>query len=336
MKIGVLSLAFLTILSACQSQERTVSIGAPAKQALKTTELRSDGLTRLKTLAAQTELRNNALFKNYNQRGVSRWNDGWTKRIDFSGVAWSHRQAGTAITPRHIVIAAHFPLGLDTSISFHDRSGVLHKRKVIERLSLRDRPQDSRHDIMVLLLDTPLPPSVKTYRLLPPRTDYGHTLIDCPAIVTEQKRRAFIHKVRSATRGRMGFKKNTDFPDELYKGLIKGDSGNPSFLLVGGEPVLIETHTGGGAGGGPFYSDPVVFKALTEAVAKLDPAYKIETVPLDPQLAPAPPKTNVKPNSPLTPASKPSRPAGATTPTTPTQKTKGNRFPRVRRVPVPE
>ncbi|MDG1671900.1 MAG: hypothetical protein P8H96_13615, partial [Akkermansiaceae bacterium] len=42
------------------------------------------------------------------------------------------------------------------------------------------------------------------------------------------------------------------------KKLIKGDSGNPSFLIDGQELVLVETHTSGGPGAGPFYGSAIV------------------------------------------------------------------------------
>lgn len=329
-------LALIPLLSACNPQQEKVTLGAPASKALKTTELANDGDQRLKLLASQTDLTKNALFTGYRQRAPSQWSTGWTRRIDFTGVSWSQRQAGTAITPRHIVVAAHYPIKAGKSITFHDRSGVAHTRKLTERVSLRAKRADGdRHDITVILLDKPLPPSIKSYRLLPPRTDYEHALPGCPVLVTEQDRRVFLHQVRRVATRSISFQKNPNFSDSLYKSLIKGDSGNPSFLLVGGEPILIETHTGGGPGSGPFYSDPAVFKALQEAVAKLDPSYRIRTVPLDPQLAPAPPKKEE-------PQLKNPRVRRVTPPNsnpTPTPNSQGNesngRTPRVRRVPVP-
>ena len=328
MLLRIVIMAMAALLTSCNPQSEQVSIGTPAARALKTTELAADGKDRLNILAAQTDLTNNAIFANYRPKTVSQWNEGWTRRIDFSGVSWSHRQAGTVITPRHLVFAAHFPIKTGTTLTFHDRTGKVHSRKLIKNISLRKKSNTVRSDITIALLDEPLPPSIKTYRLLPPREDYGHTLLDCPVIVTEQGRRAFIHKVYRASNKTISFKKNEDFPESLYKNLIRGDSGNPSFLLVGGEPVLIETHTGGGPGSGPFYSAPLVFKALEEAVAKLDPNYKIKTVPLDPQLAPAPPKKE-KPTVPT----RPTRPSSLPPTTKEQPNSPKKRTPRVRRVP---
>ena len=320
----------VALLSACNPRGEQVSLGPTAKSALKTTELAADSKLRLQTLASQTDLNNNALFTTYAKRSTSQWNSGWTRRIDFSGVSWSHRQAGTAITPRHIVFASHYKFKIGTSITFHERSGKVHSRKIEKIISFRDK-EEARSDIAVALLNQPLPPTIKVYRLLPPREDYGHTLPGCPVIVTEQGRRAYVHQIRHASTRYLSFMKNPDLPEGLYKPLIKGDSGHPSFLLVGGEPVLIETHSSGGGGRGPFYSHPALFKALQETVAQLDPSYQIKTVPLDPALAPAPPpeKKPTPPNqtprkhSPSSPSKKPH--------STPRQP----RLPRVRRVPTP-
>ena len=335
MRHSLILLSFAGLFNACNpvGGEQT-TLGPPATKALKTTELSADAQQRLSTLSQQTDLGNNALFSAYRPNTTSNWNSGWTRRLDFSGVSWTRKQAGTAITPRHIVFAAHYALRPGTPITFHDRSGNVHKRKIAKLISFRGQkvPIESRSDIAVALLDSPLPPSVKSYRLLPPRTDYSYTLKGSPVIVTEQGRRAFINKIGRLSGKTVGFTKNENVPAKLYKPLIKGDSGHPSFLIVGGELVLIETHTGGGGGSGPFYSNPLIFKALQKAVADLDPRYKIRTVPLNPQLASAPPKKTaikVQPKRVVPPD--PSSPT-----TTPAPTTERPRIPRVRRVPVPE
>ena len=334
MLLRLLLFSVTGLLCSCNPNQQKVTLGNPAKRALKTTELASDSKKRLDLLASQTGLTNNSIFAKYQKRSTAQWSHHWPYRIDFSGISWSQRQAGTAITPRHIVLAAHYLIKLNKEITFHDRTGAVHSRKIIKIVSFRKREDEARSDIAVALLDTPLPPSVKTYRLLPPRTDYEHTLPGAPVLVTEQGRRVFIHQVRRTTAKHISFQKNPDYPESLYKPLIKGDSGNPSFLLVGGEPVLIETHTGGGGGTGPFYSAPPLFKALTEAVAALDPEYQIQTVPLDPELAPPPPKKEAP--APIPPAARPaaSRPATQTRNPPATPPNTGARVPRVRRVPT--
>ncbi|MDC0305750.1 hypothetical protein OAL16_01015 [Akkermansiaceae bacterium] len=59
------------------------------------------------------------------------------------------------------------------------------------------------------------------------------------------------------------------------KNLVKGDSGNPSFFISKGELVLIETHTSGGAGSGPFYGSPLIQEKLSAAITTLAPGYRL-------------------------------------------------------------
>ena len=69
----------------------------------------------------------------------------------------------------------------------------------------------------------------------------------------------------------------------MSEDLIAGDSGNPSFLWIRGEPVLLETHTTGGSGAGPFYGSPINHAAINNAIASLaelydGPLYEFRTV----------------------------------------------------------
>ncbi|MEM9081764.1 MAG: hypothetical protein AAGC74_13855, partial [Verrucomicrobiota bacterium] len=312
----MLSLLLSILLTTPTQQPGT--LGTPPQKPLKTTELREDANQRLTQLLKGSKLGSNQVFKRFSQKkGI--WSQQWPRRLDLTGINWLNKQAGVAITPRHLVHAAHYPYFPHTKeILFHDREGNPHKRKIARRITLQN--EHFKTDIAIVLLAEPLPPSIKTYRLLPPRTDYPHTLENAPVITTNQFRELHIHAINRIGNRGVSFRKNPLFPTH-YKNLIKGDSGHPSFLLVGGEPVLIQTHSGGGAGSGPFYSDPDVFAALVKACANLDPNYQIQTVPLDPQLAPAPAKASPKQPQKHQPSPAPTSPE----PTTP----------RVRGVPTP-
>ena len=336
MRFLCFSFISLVLCSCIPSDKTRASIGPPATRAIKTQELATEANSRLQTLASQSPFAENHIFTNYRARGPAQWSQGWPRRVNLTGISWSQKQAGTAITPRHIVLAAHYPIKKGKVLTFHDRKGNPHQRTIQRSISLRKRTDEARADITVALLDRPLPSSITTYRLLPPRTDYEHTLPGCPVLITEQTRRLYIHQVRRQAGRAISFKKNPDYPAELYKPLIKGDSGNPSFLLVGGEPVLIETHTGGGGGAGPFYSSPKVFAALEQIVATLDPTYRIKTVPLDPALAPSPPKPEPKPRLTRKPQlTIPPRANRTNVPIQAPSATTTRRAPRVRRVPTP-
>ena len=78
--------------------------------------------------------------------------------------------------------------------------------------------------------------------------------------------------------GTIAFKHDKTESHGWSKNLVVGDSGNPSFLIVGNELVLLETHTTGGPGAGPYFGDPTVQQSVRQAVQKLDPAYRIRMV----------------------------------------------------------
>jgi hypothetical protein len=92
-----------------------------------------------------------------------------------------------------------------------------------------------------------------------------------PVIVSDQTKTLSVHQVEAVTGGmiRLGYIPGLN---PIYqRNLIVGDSGNPSFLLKNGELVLLETHTTGGPGAGPFYGDPAVQAAIRRAMAELTP-----------------------------------------------------------------
>jgi hypothetical protein len=150
---------------------------------------------------------------------------------------------------------------------FHDRSGKRIQRKIIGFSA-------GKGDVMVGLLDEPVPSNYHSYAL--PAT--GSALIGKPVIVSDQKRNLFVHLVAAISNGIISFKHDSSKRYGWSKSLVVGDSGNPSFVISGNELVLVETHTTGGPGSGPYYGDPAVQNSVRAAVRKLDPSYRIRTL----------------------------------------------------------
>jgi hypothetical protein len=196
--------------------------------------------------------------------------------MNFTGVAWDDSRTVTLVSSEHVVMAAHYQRPVGTKLVFHDRRGRPQRRVLAAVESLTGIA-----DIAVGRLDTPLPDSVRPYRVLPPSGGYG-PLAGCLAVVTDQHRKAFVHEISSVSGNGLSFRHpaTSRISSHLTKNLVTGDSGNPSFLLVGGELVLIETHTTGGPGAGPFLSAPPVFTAINRAMSKLGGGHQLQTVPL--------------------------------------------------------
>lgn len=210
------------------------------------------------------------IFKSYRADGDSSMADGWTRGMDMSGVAFDDTRTATLITPRHVVMAKHYARPAAAPVVFHDRSGKRIERKLIGFSS-------GAGDVIVGLLDEPVPSNYRPYPLPAVGAD-ASALIGRPVIVSDQKRNLFVHLISGFGNGTIALKHD---PAERYgwsKNLVVGDSGNPSFLIVGNELVLLETHTTGGPGTGPYYGDPAVQASVRAAVRKLDPSFTIRTV----------------------------------------------------------
>ena len=270
----------------------------------------------LHALAEEAE-GSNELFLSYSAGGPVRWSQQWPWKLDLSGVAWDQNNTATVITPRHVVMAAHYIRPVGQNLIYHDRSGKRHARKVERIIKLTDR--GLRCDVAIGLLDRPLPPEIRRYPLPKPREDYKASLVGATALVTEQKRKLFFHQIYSIQPTWLQLRFKEGVTANRRKHLISGDSGHPSFLLSKGELVLLETHTGGGAGTGPFYGAPGLQRKVREVVAELDPKFTFRTVEIDQRTLDD--AASAREALPTTPVHKPvpqaRRPAPPTVPGTP-------------------
>lgn len=196
-----------------------------------------------------------ALFRSYRPTGRSTRTDNWTSAFDFTGVSWNDPRTATAISRRHVVMAAHFARSPSTPLIFHDRDGVPHERRLTGITPLRPLG-----DIAVGTLDAPLPAQITHYPLAgPDDATYKRAVL-----VTDQTRTVSIHRI-GPVRGRnvqLGFDPEID--RRLWRNLVHGDSGNPAFILKGGRLHLLTTFSTGGPGAGPFFGHPDIRARLRE------------------------------------------------------------------------
>ena len=268
---GAAGLLAALLLGACGPGLPTMP-PAPAS-ALAVSSIRADSDQRFSSLLAASP--DPRIFVHYDSAGRSLWARNFTRRLNFTGVAWDDNRTATLVSPEHVIMAGHHSRPAGATLVFHDLRGNPHSRTLsaVEPLGFAD--------VAVGRLDAPLPASVKPYRLLPPSDGYG-SLAGCLAVVTDQHRNAFIHEVAGFQGTTVVFRRpdSSRIPPTLVKSLVSGDSGNPSFLLVGGELALLETHTTGGPGAGPCYASPQVFTAVNAAMAKLGGGRQLQVVPI--------------------------------------------------------
>lgn len=201
------------------------------------------------------------LFSYYQPKAPSKWKNNWAGRLDLTGVSWNDPRTATLISPSHVVMAAHFIRPANVPVMFHDKNG-----KPYERFIAKVRPLGGVGDIAVAKLNMPLPPEVKSYRL----AKASEATVGRPVIVTDQTNTLSVHRIAAVNGGSIRFEYIPGLNPYYGRNLIVGDSGNPSFLLQNGELVLLETHTTGGPGAGPFYGDPKVQAAIRAAISDMD------------------------------------------------------------------
>jgi hypothetical protein len=202
-----------------------------------------------------------SVFEYYEPKGQSKRSSNWTSALDLTGVSWNDTRTCTLITRQHVVMAAHYTRPSDVPVMFHDDVGTPHERYIIAVMSLAPK-----HDVAIAKLNLPLPEGVKHYEFARP----ADARIGNDALITDQTKHVNIHQVSMRdTFGRIGFSYDPALPAEVKRNLVVGDSGNPSFVLSVGEIKLLETHTFGGSGSGPDYSNPLLQSAIRDALNAL-------------------------------------------------------------------
>lgn len=199
------------------------------------------------------------LFHYYQPKAGSKWRNNWTAKLDLTGVSWNDARTATLISPSHVVMAAHFTRPSDVAVMFHDKKGNPYERFITAVRTL------AVGDIAVGRLNLPLPPEVTHYRF----ANAGDATIGRPVITSDQTSTLSVHRIEAVSGGvvRLGYVAGLN---PLYqRNLVVGDSGHPSFLWKNGELLLLETHSTGGPGAGPFYGDPQVQAAIRAAMVEM-------------------------------------------------------------------
>tara|TARA_R110002074_G_scaffold366961_2_gene540959 strand:+ start:558 stop:1517 length:960 start_codon:yes stop_codon:yes gene_type:complete len=178
--------------------------------------------------------------------------DLWCGDLDITCVSpWNssggHKKAGTLVTPRHIIGAAHYEYSVGTVVRFVEKNGTVHDRTVTGK-ARHPECRNYTPDLTIYTLDSDLPSTIKPCSVMPSNySDYLDNFSKIACLGLDQEEKALIIDWRSG--GRM--QTPTDFKRRIFhESKIKGDSGNPAFLVFDGKPLLVTVWTWGGAGGG--------------------------------------------------------------------------------------
>ena len=163
------------------------------------------------------------------------------------------RKAGTLISPRHMIFAAHFPAVVDKFVWFKGANGSTYSNKVVAVTSV------SGTDIQIGLLETAVPESIVKPAMLLPLDFAEYISIGklLPVMQFDYDEHGVVYEITSdlpvpgsvqmAEARVCTWKPQSAIRQLFYENIVIGDSGNPMFLIIGNDAVLLgAAHVGNG------------------------------------------------------------------------------------------
>lgn len=192
---------------------------------------------------------------------------------------WNSQQeknrAGTAVTKRHAVLAAHYPVGVNQTMRFIASDNTVITRTVVQAAQVFYDHADGTQvdtDAYMVLFDEDLPASITPCKLFPAdfRTylpagaaDSSFEATRLPLLQLDQEEKGVVTDLLDIPTVKQSDNVISPYPlihliepelaDRLAfnEDIILGDSGNPVFTAIGSELWLLMTFHGSTAG--PFY-----------------------------------------------------------------------------------
>lgn len=233
-------------------------------------------------IASKSQLNLYTNYQFYGPNDFARNANCWANGIDLSCASpWNSTggatRAGTLVSPMHVVFCQHagFYPANGATITFVSQSGAVVTKTMASSVHV-----GGAADIRVGVLDSDVGGGVTFAKVLP-TTWANHlpginSLSTIPAMCLNQTERASIAALRSLN---MNFENAYPAGYAAYYGeIVLFDSGNPTFLVVAGQPVLLGVFRTGGAGGGSFIS--YYTTEVNAAMTSLGGGYQLTPVDL--------------------------------------------------------
>ncbi len=183
----------------------------------------------------------------------------WVYPLNLTAISpWNSRggqtRGGVAITPRHVLVAKHYPLAVSDTVRFVTAGNVVVDRTVDAIYNVPETVAYSK-DVQIVRLDSDLPASITPVKFLPANAYEYLPSWDAwplPLIYTNQSERMACAPSKISHQSAADYVASivtTEPPyGVMYEQVIVGDSGSPTFVVINGTPVLICHWTFAGMG----------------------------------------------------------------------------------------
>ena len=149
-------------------------------------------------------------------------------------------QAGTLISPRHLLLANHYAYGVGTSVKFVKTDGTIVTRTVT------GYSNSSNYDLFVAILDSDVDSGISFAKYLSPSCYSQLPINDLsypfpfPCVICNQQKQAFIGELTVGSPYVCNyFKPTVASRVSWFTNIGGGDSGSPVFIIINGQLVIM-------------------------------------------------------------------------------------------------
>ncbi|XP_045165764.2 uncharacterized protein LOC123529480 [Mercenaria mercenaria] len=226
--------------------------------------------------------------QDHNQKRYLRSDKCWAYSLDLTPISpWNSmghtRKAGTLISPRHALWARHYSMKVNTTLRFVDKNNNVVDRCIVKTslIPTHGHPYLRGYDIVVGELDRDVPSTISFAKVLPRNlTTIRPGRVHIPVFDTDFEEKALVANLNyeSSNMIWLGTPSHSSIRYPFFETKIKGDSGNPVFLVVDSELVLLFVFTYGGSGGGT--SITYHYDAVNDIMKRWGTGYQLTEVDL--------------------------------------------------------
>jgi len=209
----------------------------------------------------------------------------WTHGLDLTCISpWNSaggdQLAGTLVSPRHIVYATHFQMPVGATVRFVTADNVVVERTLVGKSSLPTVGESMFPDVTVGVLDSDVPPTIGFATILP--SDWARYFadgrLDVPCIALDQEEKALVTSLWWLNEQASCNSPSDATQAAFFEDIVRGDSGNPAFMIVRGRAVLLTVWSFGGGGLGTFVTAQKA--AINRMMADLGGGYQLTEIDL--------------------------------------------------------